>query len=279
MKRSSYLKVLGIIFAITLPLSNPWVRGDGVNYYAYVRSLLVEHDLNFESDWRQANLSFRIYSVNPQGQIAPEFYTSTGHVENEYAVGASILWAPFLVPVHAGMLVLQRLGFNVNGGRLFQTLSCDHGVGDGPVRFCGALSFLPIGQFLRAGAMEFPGHAGHVVCQLSARLHVFHSFLFARALGVCGRTLPLVLEPDSPPRSVIQWIILGLLSGLLLDIYYLNIAILLVPLLESLQGYWRSWRAPGHDWERARSLFLGKRRILRRDPGGFLADAHHAADH
>lgn len=114
MKRSSYLKVLGIIFAITLPLSNPWVRGDGVNYYAYVRSLLVEHDLNFESDWRQANLSFRIYSVNPQGQIAPEFYTSTGHIENKYAVGASILWAPFLVPVHAGVLVSQRLGFNVS---------------------------------------------------------------------------------------------------------------------------------------------------------------------
>jgi len=114
MKRSNYLKVLGILFAITLPLSNPWVRGDGVNYYAYVRSLLVEHDLNFESDWRHANLSFRIHSVNPLGQIAPGFYTTTAHVRNDYAVGASMLWAPFLVPVHAGMLVLKRLGFNVS---------------------------------------------------------------------------------------------------------------------------------------------------------------------
>ena len=42
----------------------------------------------------------------------------------------------------------------------------------------------------------------------------------------------------------------------MLDIYYLNIAILLVPLLESLQGYGRNWRAPGHDWRGTRSLFI-----------------------
>ena len=33
--------------------------------------------------------------------------------------------------------------------------------------------------------------------------------------------------------------ILGLISGLMLDVYYANIAVLLVPLLESLEGYWR----------------------------------------
>ena len=78
------------------------VRGDGVNYYAYVRSLFVEHNLSFEDDWRHANLSFRMWSVNPEGQIATSFYTSTGHVKNDYAVGAPMLWTPFLVPVHAG---------------------------------------------------------------------------------------------------------------------------------------------------------------------------------
>ena len=59
-----------------------------------------------------------------------------------------------------------------------------------------------------------------------------------------------------PERSVVQWLVLGLLSGLLLDIYYLNVAILLLPLLESLQGYWRSWRVPGHHGEGAGRLFL-----------------------
>jgi hypothetical protein len=50
-----------------------------------------------------------------------------------------------------------------------------------------------------------------------------------------------------PERTLAQWVILGLLSGLMLDIYYLNIAILTLPLLESLRRYWQAWRSPAHD--------------------------------
>jgi len=60
MKFPSHPQLLLAIFLVTLPLVNPWVRGDGVNYYAYVRSLLVQHNLSFEADWRHANLSFRM---------------------------------------------------------------------------------------------------------------------------------------------------------------------------------------------------------------------------
>jgi hypothetical protein len=56
-------------------------------------------------------------------------------------------------------------------------------------------------------------------------------------------------------RTSTQWVILGLISGLVLDVYYANIAVLLVPLVESLQGCWRSWRAPGRDWQALGRLF------------------------
>ncbi len=39
------------IFLLSLPLVNPWVRGDGVGYYAYARALLIDHNLNFEKDY------------------------------------------------------------------------------------------------------------------------------------------------------------------------------------------------------------------------------------
>ena len=199
MKFPSFPRLLLVIFLATLPFVNPWVRGDGVNYYAYVRSLLVQHDLSFEADWRHANLSFRMWSVNPEGQIAPEFYTSTGHVKNDYAVGASMLWAPFLVPVHAAMLVLQRLGFNVKADGFSKPYVLTMALATALYAFVGLwLSF----QFTCSYVPErwaFLATLGHVVCKLSAHLHVFHSFLFARALGVCSRTLPLVLEPDPPP--------------------------------------------------------------------------------
>ena len=257
MKRSSYLKVLGIIFAITLPLCNPWVRGDGVNYYAYVRSLLVEHGLNFASDWRQANLSFRIYSVNPQGQIAPEYYTSTGHVENKYAVGASMLWAPFLVPVHAGMLVLQRLGFNVSADGFSKPYLVTMALATALYGFVGLCLSFRLASSCVPERWSFLATLGMWFAS-SLPVYMYFNPSYSHAHSVFAAALFLwYWRRTRHPRSFNQWIILGLLSGLLLDIYYLNVAILLVPLLESLQGYWRNWRAPGHDWEGTRSLFLG----------------------
>src|ERR1700720_4726365 len=54
---------------LSLPLVNPWVRGDGVGYYAYVRSLLIDHNFRFEKDWLAANPSFA------QGRVV------SGHVQ------------------------------------------------------------------------------------------------------------------------------------------------------------------------------------------------------
>ena len=69
--RDRYSKILLLLFFVTLPLVNPWVRGDGVGYYAYIRSLLIEHKLDFANDWRAANESFSMGRVRPDGSINP----------------------------------------------------------------------------------------------------------------------------------------------------------------------------------------------------------------
>src|ERR1700726_554607 len=50
--------ILLLLFLVSLPLVNPWVRGDGVGYYAYIRSMLIDHNFRFEKDWLAANPSF-----------------------------------------------------------------------------------------------------------------------------------------------------------------------------------------------------------------------------
>src|SRR5262249_55878891 len=60
--------VLLVVFLLTLPLVNPWVRGDGVGYYAYLHSLLIDHDLNFENEWRNANPSFVMGVLDANGR-------------------------------------------------------------------------------------------------------------------------------------------------------------------------------------------------------------------
>ena len=68
---ASYPKLLFLLFLLTLPLLNPWVRGDGVGYYAYLRSTLIDHDLNFENDYRAGNQSFVMSRFDANGTSAP----------------------------------------------------------------------------------------------------------------------------------------------------------------------------------------------------------------
>ena len=88
---SGYGKLLILLFVLTLPLVNPWVRGDGVGYYAYARALLLQQDLHFEKDWRNANSTFRMGRVDSAGNINPDQYTPTGHLDNHFSIGPALL--------------------------------------------------------------------------------------------------------------------------------------------------------------------------------------------
>jgi hypothetical protein len=62
---SRRVKILLALFVFSLPLVNPWVRGDGVGYFAYARSLLIERRLDFEKDWQHGNQSFVTGRLGP----------------------------------------------------------------------------------------------------------------------------------------------------------------------------------------------------------------------
>ena len=48
-------RILLVVYLLTIPLANPWVRGDGVGYYAYARAPLIEHSFDFTHDYQFAN--------------------------------------------------------------------------------------------------------------------------------------------------------------------------------------------------------------------------------
>ena len=50
---------------------NPWVRGDGVGYYALVRAPLIEQRLDFTQDYQYANSSFRDRRLDASGRNLP----------------------------------------------------------------------------------------------------------------------------------------------------------------------------------------------------------------
>src|SRR5229473_1538415 len=106
-------RLLLLLWIFSLPFLNPWVRGDGVGYYAFARAPLIQHNLDFTEDYRHANESFRGPRFDESGQLRSIFRTPTDHLENHFTVGPAILWTPFLLLAHIGVLFARALGSSV----------------------------------------------------------------------------------------------------------------------------------------------------------------------
>jgi len=89
--------ILIAIFLLYLPQIYPKIKGDGVLYYAYLRSFLIDFDLNFANDF--AGFGY-------MGKI-----TSAGLPANPVFFGCSLFWLPFFLLAH----IVSFLG-NILGG-------------------------------------------------------------------------------------------------------------------------------------------------------------------
>lgn len=93
-------------FLITIPL--PRVDGmligsDGIGYYMYVRSVVIDNDIDFANEYNH------LYPAGyPDGMK-----TKTGLMANKYAVGTAVLWFPFFIVAHLISLALRSAGFLV----------------------------------------------------------------------------------------------------------------------------------------------------------------------
>jgi Dolichyl-phosphate-mannose-protein mannosyltransferase len=257
LSRQSNSRFLLLLFILSLPLVNPWVRGDGVGYYAYIRSLLVEHKLDFQNDWRAANRSFTLARVGEAGEIEQMQYTPTGHLDNHFAVGPAILWAPFLIPVHFAMTALQSLGIPVRADGFSRPYIIAMALATALYGFLGLwFSFQLACRYTEQHWALLATLSLWFASSLPVYMYFNPSWSHAHSVFVVAMFL-WYWERTRQTRTWRQWGILGMISGLMLDVYYVNIALLLVPLLESLARYWRTWRAPVHAWQEARRLFLG----------------------
>jgi hypothetical protein len=239
---SGSYKALLALFLITLPLVNPWVRGDGVGYYAYVRSTLIEGSLDFEKDWQHANQSFQMARIGPDGKPKQDGYTATGHLDNHFATGPSILWAPFLIVTHGVVLLADRLGAHIPAdGFSWPYLDT--------MAFATALyGFLSLLISFELARRYFPQRwalLATIGIWFASSLPVYMYFNPSWSHAHSAFVVALFLwywDRTRGTRTILQWIILGLIAGLLMDVYYPNVMVLLAPAVESLQDYYEGFR-------------------------------------
>ena len=252
----TYPTVLSLVFLLTLPLVNPWVRGDGVGYYAYIRAILVEHKLDFSNDWRAANESFTMGRLDAKGELSSNQFTPTGHIDNHFAVGPSILWAPFVLPVHLAMKLAQRIGLNVRADGFSRPYIISMALGTALYGFFGLwLSFQLACRYVEQRWALIAALGIWWASSIPVYMYFNPSWSHAHSVFMVALFL-WYWDETRQRRGLRQWILLGLISGLMLDVYYANIAILVIPLLESLRQYWQQWRRPITGWQNIRRLFM-----------------------
>ena len=90
MKVNTLFPLLFIIyilgFVLHASMLHKTVYGDGIFYYSWVRSAVVDGDIDFKNEYTSFSTSQPIMK--------------TGLPGNKYSIGASILWYPWFVWIH-----------------------------------------------------------------------------------------------------------------------------------------------------------------------------------
>jgi len=107
-------KALLLLFLVTLPLVTLRIRGsDEIQYFAVLRSAVIDHDLEYGNEYRH------FYELDPRGlegfghTFLERLEPRTGRHISFAAVGSALLWAPFYLLAHAGVLLADGLGAGV----------------------------------------------------------------------------------------------------------------------------------------------------------------------
>lgn len=231
-------KVLLVVFLASLPLVNPWIRGDGVGYYAYVRALIVDHNLNFERDWREANPSFSAGRVDASGHLRPDQYTPTGHVGNHFSIGPAILWAPFFATAHGLVLTLDHLGADIPADGFSRPYRFAVGLA---TAFYGFLALWLGFDLARRYVDQQWALLATLGIWFASNLPVYMYFNPTWSHAPSAFSVALFLwywDRTRSPRTWAAWAVLGLLAGLMMNVYYPTAVLLLLPFIESVLGLW-----------------------------------------
>ena len=110
--RDKYAFVLVLLFLIALPVAiTPWVYSDGVGDYAWVRSAIIDGDLDCANEFVHfVDLFKKKYGWPDATDDLYPVRTRTGLQANKYPIGTALLWSPFFIMAHGVTKLLNNLG-------------------------------------------------------------------------------------------------------------------------------------------------------------------------
>lgn len=213
------------------------IVGDGIYYYVYLRSAVLDGDLHFQNDYEIYQSSNTEDPVKKREML--ERRTPIGMPANLFSVGPALLWAPLFVLTH---LVASSLGQAGDGFSFwyeaplmflsiaygFAGIVLTHRVVAG--MFSKFAAFVAIlGIWLATNVVYYMGispSASHVLSLFTSALFVF---LWWRG---APHPSPLPKGEGTIGRTKLDWFVWGLSAGLMALVRWQDVLIALLALFE-----------------------------------------------
>ena len=229
--------VLGALFTVGLALQlqlGARLQSDGFYYFAYLRSLAFDRDVDFTNDYRMLGLGDKTYLFQP---------TKTGHAESAWTIGPAIVWSPFFAAGHLVATRLHAKGLDVSTDGTsypYRQAVCVASLFYGLLGcwFAYRLARLFFPAPLAASAVMFTVAGSFMAWYLVKEPSMTHASSMASVAGFLW-----MWAATRERRTLRSWALLGLLAGFMALIRWQNVLFALLPGLDALQVLARGRRA------------------------------------
>jgi hypothetical protein len=204
------------------------IDGDTIQYYAYLRSLVFDGDLDFSNDYRLLYPPAGGGSAN----VWLDSRTVTGRPPNMMSIGPALLWAPFLLVTYALLALLRPLGIAIplDGVAAPFPLS----VGLAGIVYAAAGVYLCY-RSCRSLFPDAPAFWGALVAWLATPA-IYYSAIspaYSHALSLFASALFCYYWLTTRENgSVLRFVVLGVLAGVAALVRWQDVVILVLPLAE-----------------------------------------------
>jgi len=241
------LTLIGVVFAVayvsTITLAprahGRILNGDSIQYYAYLRSLAIDHDLDFTNDYQL------LYRPTADGATGSSVWltskTSTGRATNLMSIGPALLWSPFFLLTYGALLLVRPFGIVGPLDGIAAPFQLSAGVAGVTYAALGAYFCYKACRLLVSDEAAF--WATLVAWLATPALYyslVSPAYAHAPSLFASALFYYAWLKTRGESGSL-RFFCLGLLAGLAALMRWQDATIIAFPLLELL---WATWRRP-----------------------------------
>ncbi len=222
-----------IMLAIAMTIKSGFIlSSDGPNYFAYLRSIFFDLDLDFRNEYFNFNKAF-------WDTYRPKF-TETGHYTNVFSVGPAILWAPFYTAAHLFVLWSGHLGYQYSPDGFSTPYVYSINFASVFYGFLGTV-------FIFKACTKYFSRSISLISALTVMLSTFILYYIvnqpymSHSLSFFSASLFIYYwDVTRFKRKSYQWMVLGFFAGMMMLVRWQNGLLMILPALESLVYYYEN---------------------------------------